>query len=118
MDPTSWVAAGSLVLAAGTALYVARSGPIVARRVLGELIDRVDAVDSRYERAASDWRAHREGLESLLEEMSHTADRTERERRRVAARESRESKKNGTPEETGDPTLDLLKRAREQGHTV
>lgn len=120
MAPSTWIALGALVVAAGTALYVAFSGPIVAQRVLQELLTRVDAVESRYERAATDWRAHREGLESLLDEMVTTADRAERERRRVAARENREAKRNGSaPDQIDLEDRDsLLRRARELGHGV
>lgn len=119
------IAALSVLVSLGMALYVARSGPIASHRLLKDLIDRVHNAEGNVDALALKWQQFREGIDGMLEELESTADRVERGRRRTAQAAARlKRRENGeAPEgEHFDPSAlepaDLRRFARSRGFPV
>lgn len=100
------------------ALYIRFSGPIVAKQVLQTLLERVKAVEADLEAVGLRWDRYREEVQGLLEQLTETEQRTERNRRRVAATEQRLKQREGNGEPDLDDHTELRRLARAQGYQV
>ena len=88
----------------GGSWRLSRSGPVATAEALAELT-----------RLRVEWNAWRQGAESVLEAMDEVGEVIERKRRRIAARESQEKRReNGAALPEGSHA-DLVARARAQG---
>jgi len=109
------------VVAIAAAAYSARAWPIGVRSRVQALEDRVLAAEAIVEDVARKARASAVEQAEFLEAAEGVLDAVETKRRRIAARQSAENRKNGAAQEPEGPEgrrLSLLKIAREQGHAV
>lgn len=107
-------------LAVGAAVYSLRSWPIGVRAVVRNVTERVQACEANVEAAAAKQRAALVEVAEFMEAAEGVLEAVETKRRRIAARQSAEARKNGSQEDTSPEgrRLSLLRLAREQGHTV
>lgn len=114
------LAAVSVFVSLGTALYIARSGPITTRQVLEDLFKAVRETRGGLEDLSLKWVSYREGVDAVLEEIEATSERVERKRRSAAQAAARADRKEnaGAPMTPEEERRMLRERARALGIPV
>lgn len=111
----SWILLGSMLVAVASAAFSARSWPIGVRRRVQDLQDRVEAAEASSQALLAKWLAFSAENAAFLEEAEGVLSAVETKRRRIAATKS---KMDQTQPEPADRHGELLRLARERGHSV
>lgn len=112
-------ALGALLGSAFSVALSLRSTPGRIRRTLDDTLSRIQRLEEDVAGTKAVWTAYREAIDGALDAMNESEERAKTARNKARQHAKRaEQATNGEGASTGDPQLDLIRRARAIGMPV